>query len=132
MGGDEFQCSSIDYFPTEGYSPDPNDSTNAIPCKYGAETMHSHRLDGWKTVLLGWCGTNERCPYSAKVRLNARQIGPGRCWLNPKLGVCFNGLNLHRWRNYDKLEHEKRNEFSARKAKECLNCSKLIKDIPVT
>uniref|UniRef100_A0A182PCV7 mitogen-activated protein kinase kinase n=1 Tax=Anopheles epiroticus TaxID=199890 RepID=A0A182PCV7_9DIPT len=29
--GDEFQCSSIDYFPTEGYSPDPNDSTNAIP-----------------------------------------------------------------------------------------------------
>uniref|UniRef100_A0ABM2B8V5 Voltage-dependent calcium channel gamma-5 subunit n=1 Tax=Anopheles coluzzii TaxID=1518534 RepID=A0ABM2B8V5_ANOCL len=31
MGGDEFQCSSIDYFPTEGYSPDPNDSTNAIP-----------------------------------------------------------------------------------------------------
>uniref|UniRef100_A0A182T3C1 Uncharacterized protein n=1 Tax=Anopheles maculatus TaxID=74869 RepID=A0A182T3C1_9DIPT len=32
--GDEFQCSSIDYFPSEGYSPDPNDSTNAIPCKY--------------------------------------------------------------------------------------------------
>ncbi|XP_050088105.1 uncharacterized protein LOC126572657 [Anopheles aquasalis] len=27
----EFQCSSIDYFPSEGYSPDPNDSTNAIP-----------------------------------------------------------------------------------------------------
>ncbi|XP_049284362.1 uncharacterized protein LOC125764293 isoform X2 [Anopheles funestus] len=31
IAGDEFQCSSIDYFPSEGYSPDPNDSTNAIP-----------------------------------------------------------------------------------------------------
>ncbi|XP_050068475.1 uncharacterized protein LOC126556943 [Anopheles maculipalpis] len=31
VAGDEFQCSSIDYFPSEGYSPDPNDSTNAIP-----------------------------------------------------------------------------------------------------
>uniref|UniRef100_A0A182MA29 Voltage-dependent calcium channel gamma-5 subunit n=1 Tax=Anopheles culicifacies TaxID=139723 RepID=A0A182MA29_9DIPT len=31
IAGDEFQCSSIDYFPNEGYSPDPNDSTNAIP-----------------------------------------------------------------------------------------------------
>ncbi|XP_053658320.1 uncharacterized protein LOC128707393 [Anopheles marshallii] len=29
--GNEFQCSKIDYFPSEGYSPDPNDSTNAIP-----------------------------------------------------------------------------------------------------
>ncbi|XP_052868084.1 uncharacterized protein LOC128274040 [Anopheles cruzii] len=29
--GSDFQCASIDYFPSEGYSPDPNDSTNAIP-----------------------------------------------------------------------------------------------------
>ncbi|XP_052889851.1 uncharacterized protein LOC128298148 [Anopheles moucheti] len=29
--GNEFHCSKIDYFPSEGYSPDPNDSTNAIP-----------------------------------------------------------------------------------------------------
>lgn len=26
-------CSTIDYFPLEEYSPDPNDSTMAIPCK---------------------------------------------------------------------------------------------------
>lgn len=28
-----WRCSKIDYFPTEEYSPDPNDSTMAIPCK---------------------------------------------------------------------------------------------------
>nr|XP_012145786.1 PREDICTED: uncharacterized protein LOC100878490 isoform X6 [Megachile rotundata] len=27
----EYECSSIDYFPNEEYSPDPNDSTMAIP-----------------------------------------------------------------------------------------------------
>uniref|UniRef100_A0A182R0L7 Voltage-dependent calcium channel gamma-5 subunit n=1 Tax=Anopheles farauti TaxID=69004 RepID=A0A182R0L7_9DIPT len=31
IAGADFQCASIDYFPSEGYSPDPNDSTNAIP-----------------------------------------------------------------------------------------------------
>uniref|UniRef100_A0A182NST6 mitogen-activated protein kinase kinase n=1 Tax=Anopheles dirus TaxID=7168 RepID=A0A182NST6_9DIPT len=31
IAGTDFQCASIDYFPSEGYSPDPNDSTNAIP-----------------------------------------------------------------------------------------------------
>ncbi|XP_058116584.1 uncharacterized protein LOC131288327 [Anopheles ziemanni] len=31
VGGADFQCASIDYFPSEGYSPDPNDSSNAIP-----------------------------------------------------------------------------------------------------
>lgn len=29
-----WRCSKIDYFPTEDYSPDPNDSTMAIPCEY--------------------------------------------------------------------------------------------------
>lgn len=32
--GVEYQCSKIDYFPKDEYSPDPNDSTMAIPCKY--------------------------------------------------------------------------------------------------
>uniref|UniRef100_A0A182J5F8 Voltage-dependent calcium channel gamma-5 subunit n=1 Tax=Anopheles atroparvus TaxID=41427 RepID=A0A182J5F8_ANOAO len=31
VGSADFQCASIDYFPSEGYSPDPNDSSNAIP-----------------------------------------------------------------------------------------------------
>ncbi|XP_068230006.1 uncharacterized protein stg1 [Palaemon carinicauda] len=31
VGKSEFQCHKIDYFPTEEYSPDPNDSTMAIP-----------------------------------------------------------------------------------------------------
>jgi hypothetical protein len=30
----DLQCFNIDYFPKEEYSPDPNDSTMAIPCKY--------------------------------------------------------------------------------------------------
>lgn len=29
----EYECSTIDYFPKEEYSPDPSDSTMAIPCK---------------------------------------------------------------------------------------------------
>lgn len=33
-GEKNFECSKIDYFPKEEYSPDPNDSTMAIPCKY--------------------------------------------------------------------------------------------------
>ncbi|KAJ6638171.1 hypothetical protein Bhyg_10904 [Pseudolycoriella hygida] len=32
--GLDYHCSTIDYFPNEEYSPDPNDSTMAIPCKY--------------------------------------------------------------------------------------------------
>ncbi|KAK0162250.1 hypothetical protein PV327_008602 [Microctonus hyperodae] len=28
----QYECSSIDYFPNEEYSPDPSDSTMAIPC----------------------------------------------------------------------------------------------------
>lgn len=32
--GSEYHCSTIDYFPKDEYSPDPNDSTMAIPCKY--------------------------------------------------------------------------------------------------
>ena len=31
---EEYECSSIDYFPNEEYSPDPSDSTMAIPCEY--------------------------------------------------------------------------------------------------
>jgi hypothetical protein len=30
----DLHCFNIDYFPREEYSPDPNDSTMAIPCKY--------------------------------------------------------------------------------------------------
>ena len=33
-GEQDLFCSNIDYFPNEEYSPDPNDSTMAIPCKY--------------------------------------------------------------------------------------------------
>lgn len=29
----DYHCSKIDYFPKDEYSPDPNDSTMAIPCK---------------------------------------------------------------------------------------------------
>lgn len=29
----DYECSSIDYFSNEEYSPDPTDSTMAIPCK---------------------------------------------------------------------------------------------------
>lgn len=29
----QYECFNIDYFPSEEYSPDPNDSTMAIPCK---------------------------------------------------------------------------------------------------
>jgi hypothetical protein len=29
----DLHCFNIDYFPKEEYSPDPNDSTMAIPCK---------------------------------------------------------------------------------------------------
>jgi hypothetical protein len=32
--GTQQHCSTIDYFPTEEYEPDPNDSTNSIPCEY--------------------------------------------------------------------------------------------------
>lgn len=32
--GKEYHCSKIDYFPKDEYTPDPNDSTMAIPCKY--------------------------------------------------------------------------------------------------
>jgi hypothetical protein len=32
-GETERYCFNIDYFPTEEYSPDPNDSTLSIPCK---------------------------------------------------------------------------------------------------
>ncbi|ETN58783.1 hypothetical protein AND_009622 [Anopheles darlingi] len=47
----EFQCSSIDYFPSEGYSPDPNDSTNAIPCKCRASrNAGTTLLQGTNTV----------------------------------------------------------------------------------
>lgn len=28
-----YECNRIDYFTKEEYSPDPNDSTLAIPCK---------------------------------------------------------------------------------------------------
>ena len=31
--GTDYHCSKVDYFPHEEYSPDPNDSTMAIPCK---------------------------------------------------------------------------------------------------
>lgn len=34
-------CFNIDYFPKEEYSPDPNDSTMAIPCK-----CQGHKLLG--------------------------------------------------------------------------------------
>lgn len=33
MAGKEYHCSKIDYFPKDEYTPDPNDSTMAIPCK---------------------------------------------------------------------------------------------------
>lgn len=33
-GGKLYECSKIDYFSKEEYSPDPNDSTMAIPCTY--------------------------------------------------------------------------------------------------
>lgn len=33
FSGVDYQCSKIDYFPKDEYSPDPNDSTMAIPCK---------------------------------------------------------------------------------------------------
>lgn len=33
FSGNDYQCSKIDYFPKDEYSPDPNDSTMAIPCK---------------------------------------------------------------------------------------------------
>lgn len=29
-----YECNRIDYFTKEEYSPDPNDSTLAIPCEY--------------------------------------------------------------------------------------------------
>ena len=32
-GAEEFSCDSINYFPTEEYRPDQQDSTPAIPCK---------------------------------------------------------------------------------------------------
>jgi hypothetical protein len=32
-GEHEMQCFNIDYYPREEYSPDPNDSTMAIPCE---------------------------------------------------------------------------------------------------
>lgn len=35
----EYECSNIDYFPNEEYSPDPNDSTMAIPCECRANTI---------------------------------------------------------------------------------------------
>lgn len=31
---DSFNCVKIDYFPKEGYQPDPHDSTAAIPCTF--------------------------------------------------------------------------------------------------
>ena len=42
----EYECSSIDYFPNEEYSPDPSDSTMAIPCEYiAARNVRGHRRD---------------------------------------------------------------------------------------
>lgn len=32
--GPDYHCTKIDYFPSDEYTPDPNDSTMAIPCKY--------------------------------------------------------------------------------------------------
>lgn len=37
--GKEYHCSKIDYFPKDEYTPDPNDSTMAIPCKYAFHKM---------------------------------------------------------------------------------------------
>lgn len=34
--GQEYHCSKIDYFPKDEYTPDPNDSTMAIPCKWNS------------------------------------------------------------------------------------------------
>ena len=36
VGGTNFSCSRIDYFPTEEYQPDDQDSSKAIPCEYNA------------------------------------------------------------------------------------------------
>lgn len=33
-GSTIMKCENVDYFPKEEYSPDPNDSTMAIPCKF--------------------------------------------------------------------------------------------------
>lgn len=45
------KCLNIDYFPAEEYSPDPNDSTMAIPCKYTTESCSGGH---------GICGTPSR------------------------------------------------------------------------
>ena len=40
----DLHCFNIDYFPREEYSPDPNDSTMAIPCEYqnaNTEILHT-------------------------------------------------------------------------------------------
>lgn len=39
--GKEYHCSKIDYFPKDEYTPDPNDSTMAIPCKYAFHNVYS-------------------------------------------------------------------------------------------
>jgi hypothetical protein len=39
------QCFNIDYFPREEYSPDPNDSTMAIPCEYKCAQKHTNGSD---------------------------------------------------------------------------------------
>ncbi|PBC29344.1 stargazin related protein STG-1 [Apis cerana cerana] len=37
----EYECSRIDYFPNEEYSPDPSDSTMAIPCESNSWTEYA-------------------------------------------------------------------------------------------
>lgn len=36
-----YQCMKIDYFPKEEYTPDPNDSTMAIPSKFNNNNINS-------------------------------------------------------------------------------------------
>lgn len=40
FSGVDYHCSKIDYFPKDEYSPDPHDSTMAIPCKYNVSLFH--------------------------------------------------------------------------------------------
>lgn len=82
----EYECSSIDYFPNEEYSPDPSDSTMAIPCEYQWDT---DRVYGTCAFEGGWLGV--LCPalnssVTRSVKYSAGKcFQPGGCSIHDKL-----------------------------------------------
>lgn len=58
-GETERFCFNIDYFPTEEYSPDPNDSTLSIPCKYFIKG--NFQMNFFFVIFINW--KKNRCRF---------------------------------------------------------------------